>query len=85
MNKVDAIREIEDTICDHYYGCEECADDCNLRLAKKALEAYTGEGKWIEEPFETGGETITVFRCDKCNETQIMPSHYCPNCGADMR
>jgi len=32
-----------------------------------------------------GGGTMNEVVCSKCHEHQILPTNFCPNCGADMR
>lgn len=33
-------------------------------------------GHWIETP--------TMFKCSKCNTRELLPSCFCPRCGAKM-
>ena len=45
-----------------------------------------GKGHWRKMLMACyGGETITEYECSECNEHQLTPSNFCPNCGADMR
>lgn len=38
------------------------------------------QGKWIKI-----GEIGLAYKCDKCDEVNVIPENFCPNCGADMR
>lgn len=39
-------------------------------------------GKWSRIDYEPHGHD---YKCSACGWKNDMPTHYCPNCGADMR
>lgn len=77
------------------------ATGCNdiLVVQKDAIKAWDENGvEYTMQPERTGEwrklEITTIdnqngmlieFKCDQCNEVQLTKSHFCPNCGADMR
>lgn len=40
-------------------------------------------GEWVYH--STDENDTIIFRCSECGRKQYGNSHYCPNCGADMR
>ena len=43
-------------------------------------------GKWATEILcSDSREAFKVFRCSVCNVADILPTNYCPNCGASMK
>lgn len=53
-----------------------------------AVEPERKKGKWIHERLaSTTGGSYPVVRCSICQNTMPFEweTHYCPNCGADMR
>ena len=38
------------------------------------------QGEW-----EKIGEIGLAYKCNKCGEVSVIPTNFCPNCGADMR
>lgn len=50
-------------------------------VAIKALEARP-KGKW---EYTDGRWGLGNWRCSKCGGYTNKDTHYCPNCGADMR
>lgn len=44
------------------------------------------KGKWHHiQSVCYGGGTMNEVVCSKCHEQQILPTNFCPYCGADMR
>lgn len=41
------------------------------------------EDEWVLEPTRFDG--VVIYTCDKCKSLNDLPTHFCPNCGADMR
>ena len=39
-------------------------------------------GKWTRIDYEPHGHD---YKCSACGWKNDMPTHFCPNCGADMR
>lgn len=43
-------------------------------------------GEWVNRGYESGWVGLCdCYRCTACNTTWDAKSHFCPNCGADMR
>ena len=38
------------------------------------------QGKWVKI-----GEIGLAYKCSRCDEVSVIPTNFCPNCGADMR
>ena len=54
-----------------------------IKAEKKIDTASTVEpkkGRWIR-----GWRYRNIYRCTLCGVWQFNDSHFCPNCGADMR
>lgn len=51
------------------------------------IEPEQKKGKWKTAylDHEAMGERPKVLYCSECNQCIAYPTHYCPNCGADMR
>lgn len=51
------------------------------------VEPQRKKGKWRTAylDHEAMGERPKVLYCSECNQCIAYPTHYCPNCGADMR
>lgn len=51
------------------------------------IEPERKKGKWKTAylDHEAMGERPKVLYCSECNQCIAYPTHYCPNCGADMR
>lgn len=47
-------------------------------LAIKTL-AERPQGEWIKI-----GDIGLAYTCNKCGEVNVIPTNFCPNCGADM-
>ena len=47
--------------------------------------ARRGTWKTAYLDHEAFGERPKVFYCSRCNEVSTFRTHFCPNCGADMR
>ena len=45
-----------------------------------SAESKRRKGKWMR-----GWRYRDIYRCNLCGVWQFNDSHFCPNCGADMR
>ena len=58
-------------------------DNKNVNICNKADRP---KGKWHHiQSVCYGGGTMKEVVCSKCHEHQILPTNFCPYCGADMR
>lgn len=49
-----------------------------LDMAIEALSAKRPKGRWIEEG-------LVMWKCSECGLLSFSDSHFCSDCGADMR
>lgn len=50
------------------------------------IDADRPKGKWHHiQSVCYGGGTMKEVVCSKCHEHYILPTNFCPYCGADMR
>ena len=67
-------------------GKKEC--ELFLKLLKepeKVEEKPKGRWRKIYLPLPLSDSAKKAYRCSECNLTYDVDTHYCPNCGADMR
>jgi rRNA maturation endonuclease Nob1 len=56
--------------------------DRNRAIKMDAAVRPVKRGKWTRIDYEPHGHD---YKCSACGWKNDMPTHFCPNCGADMR
>ena len=73
--------------CDTMLSLHPNAEDVNYFSAiKYCVSNSIPKGRWIEsDEFDTVNYGGHVVHCSNCNSRQVGYSHFCCDCGADMR
>lgn len=69
------------------FSKDDLAELVNEKVVEieNTLERKKGKWKTAYLDHEAMGERPKVLYCSECNQCIAYPTHYCPNCGADMR
>lgn len=51
-----------------------------LKDCETCEEKLRPQGEWGKI-----GEIGLAYKCNKCGEVSVIPTNFCPNCGAEMR
>lgn len=72
--------------CDDCGNYGFCDNDCYAVESIKRVHAAdvrpVVRGEWSRIDYEPHGHD---YKCSACGWKNDMPTHFCPNCGADMR
>lgn len=52
---------------------------------KEIVKRKKGEWKQVWDENEQGLPVIVCVQCNECKHLNLMPTNFCPHCGADMR
>jgi len=69
----EKLNEIFDTV-------EVVLFDDVISIIDNAPTVEPKQGEW-----DKIGEIGLAYKCNKCGEVSVIPTRFCPNCGADMR
>lgn len=79
LGDLDALRKNMEFIC---MGIMAGTEPYNAPLTEidNAPTVEPKQGEW-----EKIGEIGLAYKCNRCGEVTVVPTNFCPHCGADMR
>lgn len=81
FNTVEGIREWIDNAPTVELFCSYLSDgEVRQPCVEGPCEQDRPQGEWIKI-----GDIGLAYTCNKCDEVSVIPTNFCPNCGAYMR